>query len=728
MNGVDTVFSFYDVNDIEVTHPLIHKYFAEGVFGVDVVKHGESIDTRYFSESRRVPFLPSNALETFEYTNVYQVLPIRAACFPFSFSRYFNFSKLRTFPGNMWVQILARKRDDRWRDMVAAQYDAHLNGVKNPSSFSLLRRAQEWIAEKIHETAGWAEGGVVIPESEQKETEDGFQVSIRIAIQGERRRNRGISSLLESLFKPLANVNEFKIESSSRSLLSNMKARTFATDDRKSFILCTSELRAFFPILNVSEEIAEYEEETYADEYIATELTAEEVTPEESITSPVHRSEMISTPEPRDTETEQTKRKLEKAMRKIGLLNEQRLEVAGIMKGPTLQQVLIKLPRGTTLNALMKQQKNLQAELGVEEVTVTQGKQPGTAALLFRRDVRETVWLEPILESDEFKRYAKKHDLAFVAGADIAGQPIFESLVRLKHIISAGTTGGGKTEFLIALLYCLLSVHGPDELHIYGIDPKRIALSLFRPFPHVRNILTDMEEAVDLLGSITEEMDRRYALMEELGVESIQEYQEETGEKIPYIVIVIDEYADLSMVNVQVEYYIIRLGQLARQAGIHVVLATQRPAADILTSKIKTNLLSRFCFLCASPGDYATVFGKQIHPALMGQGDGLCVREGIPGMTRFQAPLLASSSKEKREKLETLRSKWVQEEAEDEEKLERLAAFIAETGETRIREIQKYVGVRTAKAQEMMQKLVAKGVLLPPDDENPRYRLVKEEK
>jgi S-DNA-T family DNA segregation ATPase FtsK/SpoIIIE len=696
------------------------RHLADGRFGVDFIKHGEEVTVRYFTQSRRVSLPPSSCPETFRPRMFYQAFPKRAACFPFSFSKVIDIEKMARIPGNVWIQFLARKRDERWRELVMEQYDAYLTGVPNPSANRWLRRVQEWAAEKIMDVSGWAEGGVVIPAAEQKEQEDGYQASIRIAVQEERRTRMPLVRFAESLLSNLSDMNEYEIVSAGKGLLTYMEERNFCPEDKRSFLLCTSEIKAFFPV--VEKEESQLAEPLLLDAPVEID-PAIDPAPRKVVEIKAERVQE----EKSDAEIEQTKRKLEKAMRKIGFLHEQRLDVSDVTKGPTMQQVTIRIPKGVSYNALAKQIKNLQAELGVEEISITQGKQPGTAALLFRRDAREIVWLEPLIESEEFRAYAKKNDLAFIAGVDIAGKPIYESLVRLKHIISAGTTGGGKTEFLIALLYCLLSVHSPDDMYIYGIDPKRIALSLFRPFSHVKGILTDMDEAVELLQSLTDEMDRRYQLMEEAGVESIQEYCEETGEKIPYIVIVIDEYADLSMTNETVEFFIIRLGQLARQAGIHVVLATQRPAADILTSKIKTNLLSRFCFLCASPGDYQTVFGKQMSPALMGKGDGLCVREGIPGMTRFQAPLLAGSSKEKKGKLEALRSKWMQQEDDSEEKLEQLAAYIEQTGETRIREIQKFLGVRTALAQDMMQRLVTKGILLPPSEKNPRYRLTNSE-
>lgn len=565
------------------------------------------------------------------------------------------------------------------------------------------------------QVTGWSEGGVIIPQAEQKEQEDGFQVSIRIAVQEDRRSRLPLIRFVESLLVPLADMNEFECASTSKRLLSYMKERTFSPDDKRDFLLCTSEIRAFFP------DARQVEEEAFLLEAAPVEVVTEEISVPQEVSAPTEVS-LHS-----DIEAEHSKRKLEKAMRKVGILDG-KLEIVSTVKGPTLQQITVKLPRGMKFNDLSRQRMNLQTELGKEEIAIKQGAQPGTAALLFPRDTRDIVWLEPILVSGAFQQYAKEHDLAFIVGVDIVGQPMFDSLSRFHYALVTGAKGGGKTEFTMSIIYTLLSYNTPDTLQVTIIDPKRIDFSFFNiGFPHMTGIITDMEEAVDVLNELTEEMEKRYALLEYAGVRSPKAYREKTRQPMPYKLILVDEYADLFMQDESVEDFIVRLGQKARACGIFVILCTQRPSSDIVTGKIKANFLTRFCFNLPAPSDYQTVFGKQMNPCLLGKGDGLAIIEGKNGYIRFQSPLLAGDETDLEKKLAVLRDRWInrteQEEREQAEQLSKLLSFIEKTGETRVREIQKFLGVRTVVAQEMLKKLVLKGILLAPNDENPRYRI-----
>ncbi len=707
------MITFYDT--LEGAH-----HVADGRFGVDFIKHGAMVTVRYFTQSRRIPLPPSSSPDVFVPSVFYQAFPKRAACFPFSFVQTIDLEKFSGIPGNVWIQFLARKRDERWRALVMSQYDAYLSGVPNPSSISLLRRMQEWVAVKINEVAGWSEGGIIIPQAEQKEQEDGFQVSIRIAVQEDRRSRLPLIRFVESLLVPLADMNEFECAFTSKRLLSYMKERTFSPDDKRDFLLCTSEIRAFFP------DARQVEEEAFLLKAAPVEVVTEEISVPQEVSAPTEVS-LHS-----DIEAEHSKRKLEKAMRKVGILDG-KLEIVSTVKGPTLQQITVKLPRGMKFNDLSRQRMNLQTELGKEEIAIKQGAQPGTAALLFPRDTRDIVWLEPILVSGAFQQYAKEHDLAFIVGVDIVGQPMFDSLSRFHYALVTGAKGGGKTEFTMSILYTLLSYNTPDTLQVTIIDPKRIDFSFFNiGFPHMTGIITDMEEAVDVLNELTEEMEKRYALLEYAGVRSPKAYREKTRQPMPYKLILVDEYADLFMQDESVEDFIVRLGQKARACGIFVILCTQRPSSDIVTGKIKANFLTRFCFNLPAPSDYQTVFGKQMNPCLLGKGDGLAIIEGKNGYIRFQSPLLAGDETDLEKKLAVLRDRWInrteQEEKEQAEQLSKLLSFIEKTGETRVREIQKFLGVRTVVVQEMLQTLVKQGSLLPPDEKNSRYRLISTNK
>jgi S-DNA-T family DNA segregation ATPase FtsK/SpoIIIE len=415
--------------------------------------------------------------------------------------------------------------------------------------------------------------------------------------------------------------------------------------------------------------------------------------------------------------------KLSAAFKKLNMIKAQKLEITRIQDGPTMQKVTFRL-KGLTFSDLEKQVKNLKAELGVDSLAVENGEEAGTAALLFKHDTPKPVFLRDLLNSQEFQAFKNTVDLPVVIGVDTIGNPILDSLERLRHLLVAGTTGSGKSVYINAFLLTLLLLKKPSEIAVFCIDPKRVELAHFRQFPQVKEVITDMDKANDLLKKIVSEMERRYELMEKAGVKTMQAYNEISSHKLHYIIVVIDEYADLVMEHPDVELAVRRLGQMARAAGIHLVIATQRPDSEIVTSKIKTNIRSRICFACASRHDYGTVLDRAVNFDLAGRGDGLCTREGVSGLTRFQGAMIAQSEKEEKEIFAAAAMKWVNQEQTINPELEKLKQIVAETKEVRIKELQKRMGMRTAKVQELMVLLVEEGWLEAPQEEYQSYRIL----
>jgi len=274
----------------------------------------------------------------------------------------------------------------------------------------------------------------------------------------------------------------------------------------------------------------------------------------------------------------------------------------------------------------------------------------------------------------------------------------------------------------------------PDELALYLIDPKQVEYSMFNGFPQVKKIITDMKKADLLLASLVNEMEKRYELFAKSGVKNITSYNKNHEQKIPFIVTAIDEYADLVMVNPKVEEHLVRLGQKARAAGIHLIICTQKPLADIVTSVLKSNLPSAISFRLKTSSDYQTVFGKGIPYNLLGKGDGVCKLEGqLKEYERFQSPILTLDEEDEEgiyTELKELFKDVVVDSGELEEvkvelEIDKLKRIIANTGETRVSELQSSMGIAIGKVTELLKQLVqeewlskeGRGYVINVDDE-----------
>jgi S-DNA-T family DNA segregation ATPase FtsK/SpoIIIE len=233
----------------------------------------------------------------------------------------------------------------------------------------------------------------------------------------------------------------------------------------------------------------------------------------------------------------------------------------------------------------------------------------------------QTVDLEKILDSDEFRTY--KAELPINLGVLIDGTPIFADLAKMPHLLVAGATGSGKSVGLNAFILSLMAHRTPDELRFVLIDPKRIEFSIYNNQRYMYTpVVTDNSQASQLLEYLVLEMNRRYGLFEETRVKNLKEYHQ-TGRTLPYIVAIVDEFSDLVLSDKSVEKQIQILAQKARAAGIHLILATQRPSVDVVTGSIKANFPSRIAFKTASGTDSKTILDTTGAENLVGRGDAL---------------------------------------------------------------------------------------------------------
>lgn len=254
----------------------------------------------------------------------------------------------------------------------------------------------------------------------------------------------------------------------------------------------------------------------------------------------------------------------------------------------------------------------------------------------------ETIYLKEILESDIFKKSASP--LTIALGKDIVGNAFVTDLKKLPHLLIAGTTGSGKSVGINAMLLSLLYRNSPDTLRFLMIDPKMLEFSIYNDIPHLLTpVITKPKQAIVALANMVSEMERRYQIMSRSKTKNIENYNEKAKslglEPMPYIVIIIDELADLMMTSGKdVEFYIARLAQMARASGIHIVVATQRPSVDVVTGLIKANLPSRISFKVGQKIDSKVILDAMGADSLLGNGDMLFTPPGTSGLIRLHAP------------------------------------------------------------------------------------------
>ncbi len=254
----------------------------------------------------------------------------------------------------------------------------------------------------------------------------------------------------------------------------------------------------------------------------------------------------------------------------------------------------------------------------------------------------ETIYLRELLESDIFQN--SKSPLTMILGKDIVGQPFITDLKKLPHLLIAGTTGSGKSVGINAMILSLLYKNSPDNLKLIMIDPKMLEFSIYNDIPHLLTpVITRATEAINALANMVKEMERRYSMMAKTRTKNIENYNEkaeqEKFEPFPYIVIIIDELADLMMTSgKEVEINIARLAQMARASGIHLVVATQRPSVDVVTGLIKANLPSRVSYKVGQRVDSKIILDSMGAESLLGRGDMLFTPPGMSGLVRIHAP------------------------------------------------------------------------------------------
>ncbi len=344
------------------------------------------------------------------------------------------------------------------------------------------------------------------------------------------------------------------------------------------------------------------------------------------------------------------------------------VKVVAVHPGPVVTRFELDLAPGIKVSKITGLAKDIARSLSVVSVRVVEvipGK--SVVGLEIPNENRETVTLREMLESD---RYVQSHSpVSLVLGKDIAGSPVVVDLTKMPHLLVAGTTGSGKSVSLNAMLLSMLYKATPEELRLILIDPKMLELSVYEGIPHLLTpVITDMKDAANALRWCVAEMDKRYRLMAALGVRNITGYNQKVGdaikqgepllmpgalvtdeesakaklEPLPVVVVVADELADMMMVvGKKVEDLIARIAQKARAAGIHLILATQRPSVDVITGLIKANIPTRIAFQVSSRIDSRTILDQQGAEQLLGHGDMLYLPPGAGVPVRVHGAYVA---------------------------------------------------------------------------------------
>jgi len=352
----------------------------------------------------------------------------------------------------------------------------------------------------------------------------------------------------------------------------------------------------------------------------------------------------------------------------------------------------------------------------------------------------ETIYLREILENDLFKK--SKSPLVIALGKDIVGKPFVTDLAKLPHVLIAGTTGSGKSVGINAMILSLLYRNSPDNLKLMMIDPKMLEFSIYNDIPHLLTpVITEPKKAIAGLSNMVKEMERRYKLMSEAKVKNIENYNEKYPDhKMPYIVVIIDELADLMMTGGKdVEYSIARLAQMARASGIHLIVATQRPSVDVVTGLIKANLPSRISFKVGQKIDSKVVLDQYGAESLLGRGDMLFTPPGSSTLVRLHAPFTTEEEIEniveflKSQRTADYDENFLSESVNDEtsveiddkdELFEEAKQIILNEGKTSISYLQRRLQIGYNRAANIIEQLEASGFLSAPNSKGQREILV----
>jgi len=413
-------------------------------------------------------------------------------------------------------------------------------------------------------------------------------------------------------------------------------------------------------------------------------------------------------------------------------------QVVAVQPGPIVTQFELEPAPGTKINRIMALQDDLARSMAAISVRVA-GNIPGknVIGIEIPNETREMVVLHQVLSSREFSN--KRLSLPLALGVDISGQPVVADLAKMPHLLVAGTTGSGKSVAVNTMICSILMTKSPQDLRLILVDPKMLELSMYDDIPHLLvPVVTNPHKAAKALNWAVYEMERRYQLMSEARVRNLEGYnkaaeKQEGAERLPQIVIVIDELADLMMVaGKEVEQAICRIAQKARAAGLHLILATQRPSVDVITGLIKANLPSRLSFQVSSKIDSRTILDQMGAEQLLGMGDSLFL-SGARDLKRVHCAFVSDA--EVMDMVEHLKEQGEPDYREEvfeapdasdkgagagsggeehDEKYDEAAAMVIEKGKCSVSMVQRYMRIGYNRASRLVEQMEHEGLVSAP--------------
>jgi S-DNA-T family DNA segregation ATPase FtsK/SpoIIIE len=321
-------------------------------------------------------------------------------------------------------------------------------------------------------------------------------------------------------------------------------------------------------------------------------------------------------------------------------------KIKKISQGPVVTLNEFEPAAGIKVSKIINLSEDIARNTSSESARISTIPGSNTVGIELPNSIRENVYLSEILSHDGF--FKKDIKLPIALGKNISGIPVTGDLSAMPHLLIAGTTGSGKSVCINTIILSLLYRHSPDKCKFILIDPKMLELSTYEGIPHLLcPVITEAKKAASVLGWVVKEMESRYRLMTKEGVRNIDGYNIKHKISMPYIVVVVDEMSDLMLVaGKEIENYIQKLSQMARAAGIHIIMATQRPSVDVITGTIKANFPTRISFQVTSKIDSRTILGEQGAEQLLGKGDMLYM-SSANRMVRIHAPFVSENEIEK---------------------------------------------------------------------------------
>lgn len=448
-----------------------------------------------------------------------------------------------------------------------------------------------------------------------------------------------------------------------------------------------------------------------------------------------------------DVELKQTAAKLKSTLESFGV----KVEMKNVSCGPTVTRYELQPAQGVKVSKITSLADDIKLSLAASDIRI-EAPIPGKAAVGIEVPNKENtaVMLRTLLESEEFKKYPS--DIAFAVGKDIGGKTVVTDIAKMPHLLIAGATGSGKSVCINTLIMSILYKASPEDVKLIMVDPKVVELSVYNGIPHLLiPVVTDPKKASGALNWAVMEMTERYKKFADLGVRDMKGYNakvasienntDEKYQKMPQIVIIVDELADLMMVAPgEVEDAICRLAQMARAAGIHLIIATQRPSVNVITGLIKANVPSRIAFSVSSAIDSRTILDGSGAEKLLGKGDMLFFPSGYPKPVRVQGAFV--SDKEVSSVVEFLSSQYdtpvyneeinekitsttssesaTQDTSNRDEYFVEAGKFIIEKDKASIGMLQRVFKIGFNRAARIMDQLYEAGVVGPEEGTKPR--------